>query len=62
MHWLRLTWWRYVLDDSGADKACGCWISRAWCRATGHPAGVWYYNVGGTEPDMHCKGCGEDIG
>lgn len=38
------------------------WLARVICRWRGHPAGVYFYNVGGTEPDMHCKGCGEDLG
>ena len=31
------------------------------CRAKGHPCGVWWYNVNGLEPDMHCKNCGDDL-
>ena len=38
------------------------WLSRCKCRAQGHLCGVYFYNVGGFEPDMRCKGCGEDIG
>lgn len=67
---------RYALDDSHADKSCfeaWAWLpywcqrlvgrlQRARCRWTGHPCGVWFYNVGGTEPNMHCIGCGEDLG
>ena len=40
----------------------GNYLARCWCRMRGHPVGVWFYNVGGLEPDMHCKGCGEDLG
>lgn len=57
-----LAWWRYVLDDSRADKGCANWLARVMCRWRGHPAGVWFYNVGGLEPDYRCKGCGEDLG
>jgi len=32
------------------------------CRWRGHPCGVVWYNAGGTEPDMHCKNCGDDLG
>jgi hypothetical protein len=60
-YWLTRVWWAYVLNDSQADSGYGNWFSRAWCRAQGHPAGVWFYNAGGTEPNMHCKGCGEDL-
>lgn len=35
---------------------------RAVCRFLGHPAGVWFYNPGGFEPDMTCKNCGDDLG
>ena len=38
------------------------YLSRCRCRATGHPCGVVFYNAGGTEPDMTCVGCGEDLG
>lgn len=40
----------------------GNYLARCLCRGRGHPAGVFFYNVGGTEPDMHCMGCGEDLG
>ena len=53
---------RYVLNDHHADKGYGTWISRAWCRWRGHPAGVWFYTMSGSEPDMRCKGCGENLG
>ena len=38
------------------------WIARCWCRVRNHPAGVVFYNCGGLEPDMTCRGCGEDLG
>lgn len=38
------------------------YIFRCQCRARNHPYGVHWYNVGGTEPDMDCRGCGEDLG
>lgn len=37
-------------------------IRTAWCRLRGHPAGVWFYNPGGYEPDMRCKNCEDDLG
>lgn len=40
----------------------GNFVARCWCRWRGHPAGVHFYNCGGAEPDMTCKGCGEDLG
>lgn len=35
---------------------------RCHCRWTAHRVGVRWYNVSGYEPDMHCLGCGEDLG
>ena len=32
------------------------------CRLRGHPAGVWWFNPSGLEPDMHCRNCGDDLG
>jgi len=31
------------------------------CRYRGHPGVVWY-NPNGSEPDMHCRNCGDDLG
>jgi len=33
-----------------------------WCRFREHPYGVVWYNTAGLDPDMRCKGCGEDLG
>lgn len=53
MKWLSLWWWRYLFASRDWHNA--------WCRARGHP-GVFWYNPGGLEPDMHCRRCGEDLG
>jgi len=54
MYWLTLAWWQYLFE--------GRWTWRkVWCRATGH-RGVWFYNVGGLEPDMSCRGCDDNLG
>lgn len=37
------------------------YFSRCLCRFNNHNCGVFYYNFG-CEPDMTCKGCGEDLG
>ena len=47
-------WIKYLFED------CEGWTN-FWCRARGHKGVVWY-NLNGTEPDMHCKHCGEDLG
>jgi len=53
--WFARWWWSYLLDGcSGPENFV--------CRVRGHPYGIVWFNVGGTEPDMHCKNCGEDLG
>ena len=32
------------------------------CRWKGHPDGIIFYNPGGSEPNYHCKNCGEFLG
>ena len=54
MHWFTRSWWQYLLEGKPS-------LRRIWCRATGH-RGVWFYNPGGLEPDMRCRGCNENIG
>lgn len=91
MHWLTLEWWKYILDDSRADKdygpfdpyfryrwlmwlenyrgdffenplaRLGNYVARCYCRYKGHGK-VFWYNLGGMEPDMRCQDCGEDLG
>jgi hypothetical protein len=34
----------------------------AQCRWRGHPAGPVWFNPNGYEPNMHCIGCGDEIG
>jgi len=34
----------------------------AWCRLRGHPDGPVFFDPIGTEPDMRCKNCGDDLG
>lgn len=38
------------------------WFEVFWCRFKGHSKGVIWYNINGVEPDMTCKGCGDDLG
>ena len=62
--------WRYLIK--GQIKICRKnypkkpdWVrspSHLWCRLTGHKAGPVWFNPGGTEPNMHCRNCGDDIG
>jgi len=53
--WFSLEWWQYLLIG------CTGW-ENFWCRARGHNAGVYYYSANGSEPDMRCLCCGEDLG
>jgi hypothetical protein len=59
-HWFTRDWWRYLLAPRMWNAPR--WPSVIWCRLRGHPEGVWWFNPGGWEPDMHCKNCGDDIG
>ena len=38
------------------------WLNSVRCRYQGHPGGVVFYRAYGSEPDMTCKGCGDDLG
>lgn len=58
MHWLTKDWWVYLL---GKTNGCGL-LTAAICRAKGHPCGVVWDNPSGSEPDMTCKNCGDDLG
>lgn len=59
MYWFSIEWWGYLLEKP-APETSG--IKAFWCRMRGHPNGVWYYNPNGSEPDMTCKDCGDDLG
>lgn len=59
MHWFTKSWWKYLL----APRADEISFIRAFiCRIKGHPCGVIYYNICGSEPDMTCINCGDDLG
>lgn len=34
-------------------------LGKWWCARRGHPCGVVWYTMSGSEPDYHCKNCGE---
>lgn len=55
-------WWWLAAGRWDAPLRLAGYIFRCQCRARNHPYGVGWYNVCGTEPDMHCQGCGEDLG
>lgn len=60
--WLngRLWWW--FAERWERLSLFAAYLFRCQCRARAHPYGVHFYNPCGTEPDMHCDGCGEDLG
>jgi hypothetical protein len=37
-------------------------LTKVICRWRLHPDGVVWQNIGGLEPDMRCKICGDDLG
>jgi hypothetical protein len=53
--WFTRSWWKYLLKDCTGPR-------NFICRARGHPTGVWWFNAGRNDPDMHCKNCDEDLG
>lgn len=60
MKWFSIWWYRYLFrkaDDIGYVN----WWTRLKCRYHNHPAGVWWYNSHGLEPDWSCKGCGDEL-
>lgn len=59
MHWFNVDWWKFLLmkPAEGTNR-----VRAFLCRKNGHPAGVYFYNPNGFEPDMHCKGCEDDLG
>ena len=54
-NFLSISMWKYSLSKPFSWNAF-------FCRMRGHPCGVVYYNATGTEPDMTCKNCGDDLG
>lgn len=59
--WFKRWWWKYLLETpKGSRKVTSKW-KRFWCRAAGHPDGVWWFRFDyGSEPDMKCKCCGDN--
>lgn len=51
--------WEYALEPRRGNASR---LATMLCRLRGHPAGVGWYNSMGTEPNMHCRTCGDDLG
>ncbi len=62
MHWFYRDWWAYLLAKRNWMQSDQWFLPIIWCRMRGHPAGFVWFNTGGTEPDYHCKNCGDDLG
>ena len=58
--WFSKEWWNYLLEKPNNSSDCN-WLVRFWCRMNIHPKGVIWYNINGTEPDMHCKICNDNL-
>lgn len=50
---------KYMFEKKSPDVN---WFTVVCCRIKGHPNGVVWYNFNGLEPDMTCKGCGDNLG
>lgn len=59
MNIFNLNFWKYLLKKKSKDYS---WFEVIKCRYQGHERGVVWYNTHGYEPDMTCKGCGDDLG
>jgi hypothetical protein len=59
LYWFTLDWWKYLFENKSSDYL---WWTVIKCRINGHKCGVVWYSSHGFEPDMTCKGCGDDLG
>ena len=50
---------KYLFSRKDSDYT---WMEVILCRLRNHPAGVIWHNLNGLEPDMTCKGCGDNLG
>lgn len=60
--WFDKWWWKYLFSPKDKRYDDTPWSTLIWCRIRNHPAGVFWFNPGETEPDNHCRNCGEDLG
>jgi hypothetical protein len=59
MRIFHLSFWKYMFAKRAYKDIP--WSTVLLCRWFKHPAGVVWYNPNGSEPDMHCKNCGDDL-
>jgi hypothetical protein len=60
MRWFHLEWYKYLFTNLPNDTI----IEKGrviLCRMKGHPAGPVWFTSTGTEPDMTCNNCGDDL-
>ncbi len=59
--WFSMWWYKYLFEPMNKYYS-DSWWTVIKCRIKGHPCGMVWYNPGGSEPDNHCKNCGDDLG
>ncbi len=52
-------WWGYIFEEKDCDVS---WFRVIICRWRNHPYNVVWYNFQGTEPNMRCSNCRDDLG
>jgi hypothetical protein len=56
--WFTKEWYKYVFASKSPDFN---WFEVIKCRIQGHRPGVIWYHSTGLEPNMTCKGCGDNL-
>ena len=59
-YWFDKWFWEMLLEKP-RDKNYTTFWHRFWCRASNHPSGVVWYRSSGSEPDMRCKDCHDEL-
>ena len=61
--WFFPSWWAYVFGMEYTRKPYRLSWRVISCRIRGHPCGIVFFaGPLATEPDTHCKDCGDDLG
>ncbi len=62
--WFSVWWYKYLFAPKSHYYSSTTWLEIIICRLRNHPCGCWFYtsNPEATEPDCHCKNCGDDLG
>lgn len=60
--WFDIWWYKYLFERPSAYYNDVGWLRTIWCRLRNHPDGpIYYTGPTATEPDMHCKNCGDEL-